>query len=468
MDAANPLRKIVSGARSDRAPERDDSSTLQRRVLFVTYYYPPSGGPGVQRSLKFTKYLPAFGWIPTVLTVRPEHASYPDLDPDLAEEIPPDVDVERTYAWDPYALYARVLKKRKEDVVSVGFLGEAQMNLRQRVARWIRANVFLPDARVGWVPFALRRGDDLLWRERYDAILTTGPPHSVHLVGMLLAYRHRLPWLTDFRDPWTEIDYYADLPMTTAARTLDAMMERLVLRRATAGTVVSEVMLRQLSRSGDLPLKVIENGFDPADFEGVTGDIPADEFVVSHIGNLNAARNPTALWKALARLDADASIPKLFLSFVGNVEPAVLASAAQYGLEKRVRTMPYVPHSDAVKRMKSATMLLLSINRVKGAEGIVTGKVYEYVASGRPVLGIGPAAGDAARILRESGAGLLFEFDDVAGIATHLQKSYNAWANGRPLHGAEEATALRYSRREQTGALAGLLREISDPSRSAA
>lgn len=434
--------------------------SARRRVLFVTYYYPPSGGPGVQRSLKFTKYLPQFGWHPTVLTVRPEHASYPDLDPDLAAEIPADVDVERTYAWDPYALYARVLQKEKQDVVSVGFLGEAEMNLRQRIARWIRANVFLPDARVGWVPFALRRGDALLWQDRYDAVLTTGPPHSVHLIGLALAHRHRLPWLTDFRDPWTEIDYYADLPMSAPAKAIDTLLERLVLHRATAATVVSEAMQRQMQRADGRAIAVIENGYDPADFEGVSGDISADEFVLAHIGNLNEARNPGALWEALARLNARQSMPKLRLSFVGNVEPAVLASAARHGFSDLIRTMPYLPHEEAIRRMKSSTMLLLSINRVKGAEGIATGKLYEYVASGRPVLGIGPPAGDAARVLHESGAGVLFDFDDAEGVAAHLRALYDAWERGEPLEGAAPQAVARYSRREQAGQLAGVLEQI--------
>ena len=461
MESDHSLRHESSGALTSGAPETRPPHQARRRVLFVTYYFPPSGGSGVQRSLKFARYLPEFGWLPTVLTVQPEHASYPDLDPDLGTEIHPDVDVERTFAWDPYALYARVLSKEKEDVVSVGFLGEAEMNLRQRIARWIRANIFLPDARVGWVPFAARRGDELLRRGGFDAILTTGPPHSAHLVGLLLAARHRLPWVADFRDPWTEIDYYADLPMTAPARAFDRFLENLVLRRATAGTVVGEAMRHALSRSGSLPMHVIPNGFDPADFEAVEASPSGDEFVLSHIGNLNEARNPAILWEALSRLDVNATMPKLRLEFVGNVEPAVLASAARHGLKVRLRTMPYVPHADAVRRMKSATMLLLSINRVRGAEGIITGKVFEYVASGRPVIGIGPADGDAARVLRESGAGTLFDFDDVEGIAIELRSRYDDWQSGRPLEGAPADAARRYSRRTQAEELAALLGRIS-------
>ena len=461
MDSTNPPRDHPLGARSHGAPELRTTPPSLRRVLFVTYYFPPSGGSGVQRSLKFTRYLPEFGWLPTVLTVQPEHASYPDLDPDLGTEIHPDVDVERTFAWDPYALYARVLSREKEDVVSVGFLGEAEMNVRQRIARWIRANIFLPDARVGWVPFATRRGDELLRQGGFDAILTTGPPHSAHLVGLLLAGRHELPWIADFRDPWTEIDYYADLPMTAPARALDRFLERLVLRRATAGTVVGEAMLSPLSQSGDLPLHVIPNGFDPADFDDVEASPPADAFILSHIGNLNEARNPAALWQALSRLDVAATMPKLRIEFVGNVEPAVLASAERYGFGDRLRLLPYVPHADAVRRMKSATMLLLSINRVRGAEGIVTGKVYEYVASGRPILGIGPPDGDAARVLRDSGAGTLFDFDDAAGIAAWLKNMYEDWEAGRPLPGAAEDAARRYSRRTQAEELAALLGRVT-------
>ena len=447
-----------------RHPDAAAEASPSRRVLFVTYYFPPSGGPGVQRSLKFTKYLPQFGWQPTILTVEPEHASYPDLDPDLGDEVPPSVRVERTYAWDPYALYARVLQKQKQDVVSVGFLGEAKMNLRQRTARWVRANIFLPDARVGWVPFAVKRGNELLRRERFDAVMTTSPPHSTHLVGAALAQRHRIPWLTDFRDPWTEIDYYADLPMTAPARAIDSLMERFVLRRASAATVISDVMKHQLQRTVPLDIDVIENGFDPADFDVPSRDAASEDpdgrFTLAHVGSLNGARNPHALWEAVAALNPHETMPKFRVALIGNVEPAVLSDAERFGLIDRVDLMPYVPHADAVRRMQSSTMLLLSINRVKGAEGIVTGKLYEYVATRRPVIGIGPVTGDAARILHESGAGRMFDFDDAAALAAHLRKSYDEWAAGSALSGATEAAAMHYSRREQAARLAEKLESL--------
>lgn len=432
-----------------------------KRLLFITYYFPPSGGPGVQRSLKFVKYLEEFGWRPTVLTVRPEHASFPNLDPDLADEIPRSTVVERTSAWDPYAFYAHMLGEPKEDVVSVGFLGEAETNLRQRIARWIRANVFLPDARIGWAPFAAARGHRLLEQNDYDAVVTTGPPHSTHLVGLLLHLFHGRPWLVDLRDPWTGIDYYADLPMTAAARAVDAWLEGLILNTASAGTVVSEAMGRDLLDKAPIPLKVIENGFDPADFEEDDATPPTDQFVIGHVGNLNKARNPDALWKALAALRSHEAMPELRIALTGNVEPAVVAAAAEYGLDDLIDTFPYVPHAAAIERMRRATVLLLCINRVAGAEGIVTGKLYEYVASGRPVLGIGPPAGDAARVLGEADAGRMFGFDDVDGVHAYLRASYDAWKAGRGLTGATAARAARYSRREQTRMLADVLSSIA-------
>jgi glycosyltransferase involved in cell wall biosynthesis len=433
---------------------------MSRRVLFLTYYFPPSGGPGVQRSLKFVKYLPEFGWEPVVVTVKPERASYPDLDPKLAREVPAGTQVVRTSAWDPYALYARLQGKAKQDAVAVGFLGEAEMTRRQRAARWVRANVFLPDARVGWVPFALRRALKLLPDGAFDAVFTTGPPHSTHLAGYLLARRSGLPWLADFRDPWTGIDYYESLPMTAPARGLDRALERRVLRHADAVTVVSPSMLSRLTAHTRAPVAVVQNGFDPQDFE-VEPPSPAPGFVLCYVGNLNEARNPTALWRALETLDAKRSMPELRVRLVGNIDPVALRSAREHGLGNMIETHPYVPHEEAVREMRQSTLLLLSINRVAGAEGIITGKLYEYVASGRPVLGLGPAEGDAARVLASSDAGRMLDCDDAAGVAEILRAHYASWKAGRPVEGAPPERASRYSRRTQTGELAALLERIS-------
>ncbi len=438
-----------------------EPGTEARRVLLATYYFPPSGGPGVQRPLKFVKYLPGFGWRPVVLTVRPEDASYPDRDPALEAEIPPGVPVIRTRAWDPYALYARLLGKEKDAVVGVAFTGEGEPGARHRLARWVRANLFLPDARVGWTPFAGRAARKLLRETPIDVVMTTGPPHSTHLIGRALKRRAGMPWVADFRDPWTDIGYYGDLPFTAWACRLDARLERSVLEEADHVVTVSPSLKRLLARKTTTPVTVLPNGFDPDDFRG-TVPVETGAFVLAHIGTLSASQNPGALWRALRSLLDAGELPALRLRLVGNVDPVVMRSLEAHGLADRTETIPYVPHDAAVRHMRRAALLLLSIPRVPDAEGIVTGKIFEYAASGRPVLGVGPLPGDAAALLEETGAGRLFAYDDAAGMTAFVREHYAAWASGRPLEGAAPRAAAPYGRAALTEKLAELLETVAD------
>ncbi|MEM6648553.1 MAG: glycosyltransferase [Bacteroidota bacterium] len=428
------------------------------RVLYISYYFPPSGGPGVQRTLKLARYLPAFGWTPSILTVRPEHAAYPDLDPSLAAEVPPDLLVERTLAWDPYTLYAKLQGKPKAETVGVGFVGESTMDGKQRLARWLRANLFLPDARVGWVRHAVAHGRRMLNTGWYDTIITTGPPHSTHLIGQKLARAYDLPWVADFRDPWTQIDYVAELPMTRLARALDRRMERRVLEQASAVVTVSPAMQRQFEALVPGTYRVILNGFDPADFDApMPPPQPTDAFVLRYLGNMNAARNPEALWQALGRLNVAEAWPDFRVELIGHIDPAVQAAVDAAGVASAVQTLPYIQHDEAVALMQSATALLLVINRVDGAEGIMTGKLFEYLASGRPVVGIGPPAGDAANALHDTSAGRMLGYDAVDDLARALTQLYQSWRDGQPASGADPATLHPYSRRGQAEQLADLL-----------
>ncbi|HEX7070572.1 MAG TPA: glycosyltransferase [Rhodothermales bacterium] len=429
------------------------------RILFVSYYFPPSGGPGVQRSLKFTRYLPDFGCEPVVLTVRPEDAAYPALDRSLLDEVPASLEVHRTKAWDPYGAYAALVGRQKDETVGVGFLGESNPNWKQRAGRWLRANVFLPDARVGWVPYAIRTAERLISERRFDAVWTTGPPHSAHLIGRRLASRHRLRWVADFRDPWTGIDYAEMLPTTALARRFDHSLERKVLTEASAVVVVSPSMASALSEQVERAYTVIPNGFDPADFQSNV-PVGADVFRIAHVGSLNVARNPETLWRALARLRDAGEIPALRVQLVGRVDPAVAESARSHGLESILEHVDYLEHREAVSRMQRSALLLLVINRVEGADGILTGKLFEYVGSGRPVLGLGPANGDAARILRDTGGGEMIGFDSVDEVSELVGRHYRAWRAGTPVGGAAPEKAERYSRRAQAEELAAVFESV--------
>ncbi len=433
-----------------------------RRVLIVSYYFPPAGGPGVQRALKFVKYLPECGWQPDVLTV--EEGAYPASDPSLAEDVPSAATVHRTTSLDPHRLYAR-LTGRAADDVDVGSVKGRDDGWMERLGRWVRANLFLPDARVGWVPFALWRGHQLLATQKIDAILTTGPPHSTHLIGAALQKTTGVPWVADFRDPWTDINYYEELPHTRWARRLDAFLERMVLRRAQRVTTVSPTWRALLAQKADESspdrFSVVQNGYDADDVPSEQASPAEGAFELTHVGSLYASRNPVGLWSTLERLRADDQVPALRIRLVGTVDPNVHRSLRAHGLSSITEHVSYVPHAKAMAFMRQAGLLLLSIEDFPQAGGMMTGKIYEYLASGRPVLGVGPPDGDAAALLRRTDGGQLFGRDDVSGLAEYIQSHYEAWAAGTPRRGAPAEAVQPYRRRAQTKQMATELDEAA-------
>ncbi len=433
----------------------------RRRVLLISYYWPPSGGSGVQRTLKFVKYLREFGWEPVVLTVHPDHAAWPDRDEELLADVPAGVQVVHTRSWDPYAAYARLKGATKASSVGVGFLGDAdQPDARERFARWVRANVFLPDARVGWVPFARRAAARLVASEPVDAVFTSGPPQSAHLVGAWLRRHTHTPWLADLRDAWPDVAYGHLMPTTRLAARFDRAVRQRTLERASALMTVSDEVARYMETETGLPFRTLPNGFDPDDIDRAEPQsLPG--FTVVHVGNLSPARNPTPLWDMLS----ERPWPDVRVVLVGNVDGSIRRHVATGPLATMVTERPYVPHSEALGHMKGASLLLLPINRVTDGAGIVTGKIYEYVASGRPVLAFGVPGGEADRILRESGAGRVFAYEDREGIRAELERHLTAWHHGERLAGATPEAARLWSRREQTGRLAGILNEIAGTSR---
>ena len=432
------------------------------RVLIVTYYFPPSGGPGVQRVLKTVRYLRESGFEPVVLTVA--SAAAPSQDPTLLGDVPEDVDVVRTRAPDPFGLYGRLTGKGS-GAVPTGAVDDA--GALARLALWVRANVFLPDARVGWVPFAVRAGKRILKRalrahRPFAAVVTSGPPHSVHLIGQRLQ-KVGTPWVADFRDPWTAINFYHDLPMSRAARALDARLERAVLRSADAVTTVSPTWARLLERTGGLEdgtVHVVHNGVDKQDLAAAEdAEVRRDAFVLAHVGSLYATRDPEAVWEAIRQLRVEGAVPDLVVRLVGRTDPAIRAAAEATGAS--VEAVEYVTHDRAVREMASAALLLLSIEPFPAEDGMITGKLYEYLASGRPVLGVGPPSGDAADLLAEAGGGAMFARGDADGIARAIRAHYDDWASGAPTSGAPWEQVEPYTRRAQTARLALVIEELN-------
>ena len=433
---------------------------MARRVLVIAYYLPPAGGPAVQRNLQFVGPLQQAGWQPELLTVRA--GAFPNRDPSLLDAIPDDVPVHRTAAFDPLALYAKL---SGSDGMPAGSLGNDDGSWLERLARWVRANLFLPDARIGWWPFAVRRGTHLLTSGRFDAILTTGAPHSVHLIGRSLHRATGIPWVADLHDPWTDISYYDELPHTTAARRLDAHLERSVLREASAVTTVSPSWADLFASKAENRYTVVENGVDLSEFDTVHPPL-TDAFVLSHVGKLYASRNPTAVWEAIRQLRADGAVPWLRIRCVGTLDPVVEAALRDRGLLDIVERVPFVPHAEALHLMAASPLLLLVIEPFAQAQGMITSKLYEYLASERPVLGIGPPGGDADRLLRRHNAGRIVDWHDVDAARRMIQAHYDAWANGTPRAGTSRSQLHDHSRMRQAERMADVLTTITAPASS--
>ncbi|WP_238388041.1 glycosyltransferase family 4 protein [Hymenobacter sediminis] len=434
------------------------SAARPLRLLVLTYYWPPSGGAGVQRSLKFVKHLPQFGVEPTVITVDPSQGAYPVLDHSLAADVPPQVRVIRTSTFEPFDSYKRLTGKQ---VPYGGFVGESKTSRLQRLFKFVRGNLFIPDARRGWNRYALQAVADLLAAgEEFDAVLTSSPPHSTQLIGLELKRRFGLRWLADMRDPWTDIYYYKELNHTPLARWLDARYERQVLEQADAVLVTSPHTKRLfLGKSKQIAadkIQVVPNGYDEDDFRAVSTP-PPDALLITHTGTISETYHVEQLLAACAECARRHHEVPLRLRFVGKVSDGLRQQVVAAGLGEQTEFVPFVPHDESVGYLLRSTVLLMAIPDVANNLGILPGKVFEYLAAGKPILCVGPAGSDADLLLRECGAGQALPYADYETMLAHLEALAAQWRNNPNLDlPAGRATA--YSRRALTERLAKLVR----------
>ena len=430
-----------------------------KRVLILTYYWPPAGGPGVQRWLKFVKYLEGFGWKPYVLTVK--DGTYSAVDRELEKEVPEGLQVFRTKSRDPFRFY-NFLKGKKDGSVSVALINiNKERSFIDRLSMYIRSNFFIPDARKGWVPFAVKGALDILESEHIDLLVTTGPPHSTHLAGLRISKKTEIPWLADLRDPWTTVYYNDMLPRTRRTKKTDKHMEDEVLRHADAVTVVSPGMKQEfLGRNANT--HVIMNGFDMEDMKVKDKKIRQDgKFRLTYTGNFKPNQHIPVIWDALCELmDEHQDFQEdLILSFVGNLDASVPDYFSEKGRPDKLETIAYVPHAEVTGIMEAASVLLFVVPRSANNRLIITGKLFEYLASGSAILPIGPADGDAAAILQEAGRERMFDYDDKQAIKERVSELYRRWQAGT-LHACDTSMLTRYSRRTSAEKIAGIMNEI--------
>lgn len=425
----------------------------QKRVLIVSYYWPPAGGPGVQRWLKFVKYLPEFGWKPTIFI--PENPSYPLLDETLADEVVEDLDCIKTKIWEPYQWAEKLSGSNKKFKAGQFDIGKNQ-SWKSQLSIWVRGNFFIPDARVFWVKPSIRYLKRYLEENHIDTLVTTGPPHSLHLIGLGLKKAFpNLKWIADFRDPWTEISYYKHLKLTKWADRKHRKLEQNVFNEADITLATSFTDAVHFREKGAKAI-CITNGFDESELLNATSE-RTQRFTLSYIGVLEQLRNPDVLWIALNELliENNDFANNFELKFVGRVDEKVLEKIIPTKLGNSLNSLGYLSHHKALEEMKNSDVLLITNFNQESSKGIIPGKLFEYLATKKRILSFGPRDSDVAKILEETQSGKHFAYHQKDEVKAFILNLYADWKKGNAEINQERIA--QYSRRNLTKKLVEIL-----------
>lgn len=433
-----------------------------KKLLIITYYFPPSGGAGVQRVLKFVKYLREFEIEPVVLTVQ--NGDFPTRDESLMQEIPPTVKVYRTHIFEPYALYRKLTGKPPDAPVDVNNIpkpGEKR-SLTEHIAEFIRSNFFIPDARIAWFPIATRYALDLISKERIDCLYSSSPPYTTALIAKHLAKKTSLPWIAGFRDPWT--GFLSTPKRYGLAKKIDAYLEQSVYQSCNKMEVAWQGIAKDFQKKYPHidPTKIvhIENGFDDADIPQLT--FPKNSrFTITYTGSMYGKRSPKPFLDAVKSLLAQGVIDpqKIKLNFIGRFGANLMPLFEDEALKGIVEVRPYLPHAQSICELLKSDALLLVVDDAEGSEEIIPGKVYEYIGTSRPIITLA-LDGATAALIRETNAGIVANFRNPHEIQAAIRHYYTAFWNGEQLwHGNPDAIR-KYTRREATRKLAELVKSV--------
>ena len=469
-----------------------------RRVLIITYYWPPTGGSGVQRWVKFAKYLPSLGWQPVVYT--PSNPEQLAVDESLMSEIPAEVEVLKQPIREPYAFYRRLVGGGASKGAGVNPINSQKKTWKQRLMLWIRSNLFVPDPRAGWVRPSVGFLCRYLSEHPVDVIVTTGPPQSVHLIGRGLHRKLGVPWVADFRDPWTRMFFFENLPMLPCVRHRHVCLEKSVLDEATAVVSVTPRVQADFASMTSTPVHLITNGYDESDFAAELPPRTDGKFRVVHTGLFASDGNPLELWKALAGLCSESAdfASRLEIRLAGKVDPEIVDSITEAGLGAQLHLLGYLPHSESVAELRQADIILLPLRQAPEYSKVYPGKIFECMAaaarpsatgkgrdkpspkigrfSGAPesvpqgepssriarpqaiaamptILGIGPTDSAAAELLASTGTGIMFDWGDDPS-------EFIRTCHSEPAQQVKESV-VKYSRQALAARMAGLLTSIA-------
>ena len=439
---------------------------FMKRVLIISYYWPPTGGSGVQRWVKFAKYLPAEGWQPVIYT--PENPEQLAVDASLEAEVPTEAEIIRRRIVEPYEMYKKLLRKsgHSKEAVEVNPVNAQNKSFLQKVAMWIRGNFFRPDPRCLWIRPSVRFLKKYLKEHPVDLIVSTGPPQSMHMIGRKLAKETGLPWIADFRDPWTKIFYFKHLSMTCATERWHHKMEKKVLDDATAVVAVSPLVQQDFQAMTQTPVDLITNGFDECDFHQEPFKMaeggPQQLFTITHTGLFAADGNPTVLWEVLAEKcrTCEEFRKSLRINLIGKTDEQIIKAAHDAGLGDNVYDLGYQHHARAVDEQRKASLLILPLRKEPEYKAVLPGKLFEYMASYRPILGIGQPDGAMSMILDSTKTGVVFDWEDKVAIAKYIDECWEKHLEGSLR--VEGSDISQFTRRNLTRRMAQLFEEVTE------
>ena len=428
----------------------------------------------MQRWLKFAKYLPQYGWEPVVYT--PENPEANTVDTALLKDIAPDTEVIKTKIWEPYSFYKVLFggKKNTSDGgkhIKANIIGSENKSFTHKLSLFVRGNFFIPDPRCWWIRPSIKFLVKYLKEHPVDVIVSTGPPHSMHLIAKGVSKATGIRWVADFRDPWTEIFYFKHLNLSKWAFRKHRKLEQSVLDSADVVTVVSKKMQADFAARTSTPVEVITNGFDHEDFLNPAADVQTQikpdvaerGFSLVHTGIFVDNGNPEHLWEVLGeKAAAEPQFKKnLQIRLMGQVDDSILQGIEKAGLEGNLHNMGYRPHNEVVQWQQQAQVLLLPLRKEPEAAAILTGKFFEYLASGREILAFGPTYGDLAKALQETGSGTIVEFEDKEAVRREINRLYSKFLEERKEKNHREEKILspavmKYSRKYLAGEMVKL------------
>ncbi|MEN8193013.1 MAG: glycosyltransferase [Bacteroidota bacterium] len=427
-----------------------------KKVLIITYYWPPAGGPGVQRALKFVKYLPQFGWEPVVLTVKNPDA--PVYDETLLNDIPQNIKVYKTKSLEPFELYKKFTGKKSDSKISNDVLiGKTNKTIKEKIAQWVRLNLFIPDAKIGWKYYAVKEGLRIIEKENIDLIFSTSPPHTVQIIAKVLSNKSGLKWIADFRDPWMELIHYQTNKRSRLTVYLESKMEKRVLQSADKIITVSNEIKKILcSKIDKLKVDVISNGYDDSDIKIESNSSNNNSFTIAYTGIISETKIPHALFSAIKKLKEEGYL-NIKIIFAGKVPSKLDNEILNYNLKDNYIFKGYLSHDKSIKLLLESNVLLLIIDNIPNNKGILTGKLFEYFGVKNPIFGIGPIDGDAKELILKSNSGNMIDYNDNNGAYKLLKQMYIEWKENKSPYTFE---VKQFSRKNLTKILVDIFEEL--------